>query len=93
MKKARVYVTLKGGVLDPQGQAVGRTLARMGYEEVSDVRIGKYVELEVADGTTSERLEEMCRKLIANTVIENYRVELDASTPAAAAEPAKKKKK
>ena len=93
MKKARVYVTLKGGVLDPQGQAVGRTLARMGYEEVSDVRIGKYVELEVADGTTSERLEEMCRKLIANTVIENYRVELDASAPAAAAEPAKKKKK
>ncbi|HUS66638.1 MAG TPA: phosphoribosylformylglycinamidine synthase subunit PurS [Kofleriaceae bacterium] len=93
MKKARVYVTLKGGVLDPQGQAVGRTLARMGYEEVSDVRIGKYVELEVADGTTSERLEEMCRKLIANTVIENYRVELDASVPAAAAEPAKKKKK
>ena len=93
MKKARVYVTLKGGVLDPQGQAVGRTLARMGYEEVSDVRIGKYVELEVADGTSAERLEEMCRKLIANTVIENYRVELDASAPAAAAEPAKKKKK
>ena len=90
--KARVYVTLKTGVLDPQGQAVGRTLARMGYEEVSDVRIGKYVELEVAEGTTTERLEEMCRKLIANTVIENYRVELDASAPAAA-EPVKKKKK
>ena len=74
--KARVYVTLKSGVLDPQGQAVGRTLARMGYEEVSDVRIGKYVELEVAEGTTAERIEEMCRKLIANTVIENYRVEI-----------------
>ena len=89
--RARVYVTLKSGVLDPQGQAVGRTLARMGYEEVADVRIGKYVELEVADGTSSQRLEEMCRKLIANTVIENYRVELDASAPAA--EAAKKKKK
>jgi phosphoribosylformylglycinamidine synthase subunit PurS len=89
--RAKVYVTLKTGVLDPQGQAVGRTLARMGYEEVSDVRIGKYVELEVADGTTAERIEEMCRKLIANTVIENYRVELDASEPAA--EPARKKKK
>ena len=96
MRKARVYVTLKPGVLDPQGQAVGRTLARMGYDEVSDVRIGKYVELEVADGTPAERLEEMCRRLIANTVIENYRVELDASAPPAAApavEPAKKKKK
>ena len=81
--KARVYVTLKSGVLDPQGQAVGRTLARMGYEEVADVRIGKYVELEVADGTSAERLEEMCRKLIANTVIENYRVDLDTASAAA----------
>jgi phosphoribosylformylglycinamidine synthase len=89
--RARVYVTLKTGVLDPQGQAVGRTLARMGYEEVADVRIGKYVELEVADGTSTARLEEMCRKLIANTVIEDYRVELVASAPAP--EPVKKKKK
>ena len=91
MTRARVYVTLKSGVLDPQGQAVGRTLARMGYEEVSDVRIGKYVELQVADGTSPQRVEEMCRKLIANTVIEDFRVELDAAAPPAAAAPPKKK--
>ena len=80
--KARVYVTLKPGVLDPQGQAVGRTLARMGYEEVRDVRIGKYVEVELVGGDEAAaraRLEEMCKKLIANTVIENYRVEISGS--------------
>ena len=77
--KARVYVTLKSGVLDPQGQAVGRTLARMGFEEVRDVRIGKYVEVDVAGEDAARvraRLEEMCRKLIANTVIEDFRVEV-----------------
>jgi phosphoribosylformylglycinamidine synthase len=92
--KARVYVTLKSGVLDPQGQAVGRTLARMGYEEVADVRIGKYVELEVKGedvALVQARVEEMCKKLIANTVIEDFRVEIDASAPVAA--PVKKKKK
>ena len=74
--KARVYVTLKKGVLDPQGSAVGKTLHRMGHEEVKDVRIGKYIELEVADGTSTAKIEEMCRKLLANTVIEDFRVEL-----------------
>ena len=74
--KVKVYVTLKNGVLDPQGQAVARTLARTGFQEVKDVRIGKYVELEVADGTSKEKLDEMCRKLLANTVIEDFRVEL-----------------
>jgi phosphoribosylformylglycinamidine synthase len=73
--KAKVFVTLKHGVLDPQGQAVQKTLARTGYAEVSAVRIGKYIELEVADGTSKERLEEMCRRLLANTVIEDFRVE------------------
>ena len=73
--KAKVYVTLKNGVLDPQGQAVQKTLARTGFEEVRDVRIGKYIELEVADGTPPARLEEMCRRLLANTVIEDFRVE------------------
>ena len=73
--KVKVFVTLKRGVLDPQGQAVQKTLARTGFEEVSAVRIGKYVELEVADGTTAARLDEMCRQLLANTVIEDYRVE------------------
>jgi phosphoribosylformylglycinamidine synthase len=78
--KARVYVTLKDGVLDPQGQAVGRTLGRLGYQEVADVRIGRYVELELAEADPArarERLDEMCKRLIANTVIENYRIELE----------------
>jgi len=70
--KAKVYVTLKQGVLDPQGQAVARTLRRMGFAEVADVRIGKYIEVEVED---RRRLEEMCKQLLANTVIEDYRIE------------------
>ena len=74
--KVKVFVTLKKGVLDPQGQAVQKTLARTGFEEVSAVRIGKYIELEVADGTPVARVEEMCKKLLANTVIEDYRVEV-----------------
>ena len=75
--KAKVYVTLKDGVLDPQGQAVKRTLARMGYAEVTGVRIGKYVEVEVqGEGPIARaRLEEMCQRLLANTVIEDYRIE------------------
>jgi phosphoribosylformylglycinamidine synthase len=76
--KAKVYVTLKGGVLDPQGQAVARSLVRLGFDEVKDARIGKYIELEL-DGDPKEarkRLEAMCEKLLANTVIEQYRIEL-----------------
>jgi phosphoribosylformylglycinamidine synthase len=73
--KVKVFVTLKKGVLDPQGQAVGRTLGRMGFEGVGDVRIGKYIELDVADGTPRAKLEEMCKSLLANTVIEDYRIE------------------
>jgi phosphoribosylformylglycinamidine synthase len=79
--KAKVYVTLKQGVLDPQGKAVQGTLARMGFEEVADVRIGKYVELRLdgADAAAARaRLDEMCRRLIANTVIEDYRIEVEA---------------
>ena len=77
--KARVYVTLKEGVLDPQGQATGRTLGRLGFDEVKDVRIGRYVEIELAGedpAAARARLDEMCKKLIANTVIENYRIEI-----------------
>ncbi len=79
-KKARVFVTLKRGVLDPQGSAVGRALHAMGYGEVSDVRLGKLIEVTL-DGSAPEaeerrRLDEMCRKLLANTVIEDYRIEL-----------------
>ncbi len=73
--KVKVYVTLRSGVLDPQGQAVQKTLVRTGFAEVADVRIGKYIELEVADGTPVAKLEEMCKKLLANTVIEDFRVE------------------
>jgi phosphoribosylformylglycinamidine synthase PurS subunit len=73
--KVKVYVTLKKGVLDPQGQAVQKTLARTGFSEVADVRIGKYIELDVAEGTAPARIEAMCKELLANTVIEDYRVE------------------
>ncbi len=78
-KKVRVYVTLKRGVLDPQGSAVGRALRTMGYHEVEDVRLGKYIEVTLGDGESAadatRRLDEMCRKLLANTVIEDYRFE------------------
>lgn len=77
--KAKVYVTLKSGVLDPQGQAVSRTLGKLGYEGVQSVRIGKYVEIEMAgeDRAVAEiELKKMCEELIANTVIEDYRIEL-----------------
>lgn len=73
--KARIFVTLKGGVLDPQGRAIQHALAGLGFDGVNDVRAGKLIELDVADGTSDEDLDAMCRKLLANTVIENYRVE------------------
>lgn len=77
--KARVFVTLKGGVLDPQGKAVRNGLLSLGYDEVQGVRQGKVfdVELETDDeARATERLEEMCKRLLANTVIEDYRFEL-----------------
>ena len=73
--KVRIFVSLKPGVLDPQGRAVHHALEGLGFDGVEDVRIGRIVEMEVADGTGDEALEEMCRKLLANTVIENYRIE------------------
>jgi phosphoribosylformylglycinamidine synthase PurS subunit len=76
--KARVVVTLKPSVLDPQGLAVTRALGSLGFDEVKGVRLGKIIELEV-DGTDAvaarKRVEQMCEKLLANTVIEEYRVE------------------
>ena len=79
-KKARVFVTLKRGVLDPQGSAVNRALHAMGYGEVADVRLGKLIEVtldeKVPEAEARKRLEEMCKKLLANTVIEDYRIEL-----------------
>lgn len=78
--KAIVHVGLKVGVLDPQGKAVADTLGRMGYGEVQSARIGKVIELELEDGLASDaaeaRVKEMCEQLLANTVIESYRIEL-----------------
>ena len=73
--KVRVVVTLKNGVLDPQGRAIHHALGSLGFAGVEDVRAGKIFELDVADDTDDEALDAMCRKLLANTVIENYRVE------------------
>jgi phosphoribosylformylglycinamidine synthase len=72
----RVFVTLKPGVLDPQGKAIHHALEGLGFGGVQDVRAGKLIELELADDAADEAaVGEMCRKLLANTVIENYRVE------------------
>ncbi|TCJ38861.1 phosphoribosylformylglycinamidine synthase subunit PurS [Parafrankia sp. BMG5.11] len=73
--KVRVHVSLKPGVLDPQGRAVHHALEGLGFSGVEDVRVGRLIELEVASGTTDAALDEMCRKLLANMVIENYRIE------------------
>ena len=73
--KARVFITLKPGVLDPQGKAIHHALEGLGFEGVSDVRAGKLIELDLADGTGDTAIEDMCRKLLANTVIENFRIE------------------
>ncbi|MEG3123021.1 phosphoribosylformylglycinamidine synthase subunit PurS [Sphingomonas sp. GB1N7] len=73
--KLRIIVTLKPGVLDPQGKAIHKALEGLGFAGVEDVRQGKLIELDVADDTSDASIDEMCRKLLANTVIENYRVE------------------
>jgi phosphoribosylformylglycinamidine synthase len=73
--KVRIHVSLKPGVLDPQGRAVHHALEGLGFSGVQDVRVGRLVELEVADETTDGELDEMCRKLLSNQVIENYRIE------------------
>jgi phosphoribosylformylglycinamidine synthase len=78
--KARVYITLKKGVLDPQGKAVMGALNALAFKEVKDVRVGKFMELELEDASkekSEKRLKEMCEKLLANTVIEDYRVEIE----------------
>jgi len=78
--KANVYVTLKTEVLDPQGDAVRRALGDLGYEGVESVRVGKLIEIETSDADGDEaartRLEEMARKLLANPVIEDFRLEI-----------------
>jgi len=77
--KAKIKITLKKGVLDPQGKAIEGALHSLGFPDVQHVRQGKYIELEVPEADRAaaiEWVEAMCRKLLANTVIENYEVEL-----------------
>lgn len=79
--KARVHVTLKEGVLDPQGKAIANALAALGFNGVRGVRQGKYIEIDVDEtdpGKAKSAVDEMCVKLLANTVIEDYTIELDA---------------
>ncbi len=77
--KARVHVTLKDGVLDPQGKAIAQALGRLGFSGVNGVRQGKYIEIDLAETDAvkaRETVEAMCGRLLANTVIENYAIEL-----------------
>lgn len=77
--KARVHVTLKNGVLDPQGKAIGHALASLGFAGVNDVRQGKFIEIDLTETdpkTAEANVKAMCQKLLANTVIENYSVEI-----------------
>ena len=74
--KARVHVMLKNGVLDPQGEAVRHALGALGFEGVRGVRQGKVIELDLAEGTSEADVSAMCEKLLANTVIESYTVEM-----------------
>ncbi len=77
--KAKIHVTLKQGILDPQGKAIEHALDSLGFKNAGNVRVGKYLELEVdeADTTKAEQLvKAMCEKLLANTIVEEYRYEL-----------------
>ena len=77
--KARIFVTLKNGVLDPQGKAIGNALHNLGFASVGEVRQGKVIEIELSESDETKAkadLKEMCEKLLANTVIESYEIEL-----------------
>ena len=79
--KARVHITLKNGVLDPQGKAIENALGGLGFSEISEVRQGKYIEIVLANASPAAAraaVESMCEKLLANTVIENYEIDLEA---------------
>lgn len=79
MKKVNIYVTLRESILDPQGSAVKGSLTKMGYSEVEDLRIGKYLELTIADSDRDidTLVKEMCEKVLTNVVIEDYRYEVE----------------
>ncbi|MBV8650400.1 MAG: phosphoribosylformylglycinamidine synthase subunit PurS [Alphaproteobacteria bacterium] len=77
--KARIHVTLKSGVLDPQGKAIGHALGNLGFTGVREVRQGKFIEIELDESDPARarsNLEAMCKQLLANTVIENYAIEI-----------------
>jgi phosphoribosylformylglycinamidine synthase len=79
--KVRVHITLKNGVLDPQGKAISNALGSLGFDGVQDVRQGKFIELDISEtdeARARDAVDSMCRKLLANTVIEDYRIDLDA---------------
>ena len=73
--KIQIFVTLKNGVLDPQGKAIHHALEGLGFSGVNDVRSGRLIEMDVDDDVSDDALESMCQKLLANMVIENYRIE------------------
>ena len=78
--KAKIHITLKEGVLDPQGKAINQALNGLGFKGVDNVRQGKYIELEIAETNAAkarEQVEQMCRQLLANMVIENYKIDLE----------------
>ena len=78
--KAKVHVSLKDGVLDPQGRAIKNALNSIGFDGISEVRQGKYIEIvleDICSAGAEEKVREMCDKLLVNTVIEKYEVELD----------------
>jgi phosphoribosylformylglycinamidine synthase PurS subunit len=77
--KAKIHVTLKQGILDPQGKAIEHALATLGYNAVNNVRVGKYMELELKETEKAKaeaQVKAMCEKLLANTIIEEYKYEL-----------------
>jgi phosphoribosylformylglycinamidine synthase PurS subunit len=79
--KARVHITLKDGVLDPQGKTIAQALASLGFNGVNDVRQGKFIELDIEAGSPDAaraEVQRMCAQLLANTVIENYQIEIES---------------
>jgi phosphoribosylformylglycinamidine synthase len=85
--KAKVHITLKNGVLDPQGKAIRNALVHLGFDGVEEVRQGKYIEIKLADTDPAQakaRVAAMCEKLLANMIIENYSVEVEGEGALAA---------
>jgi phosphoribosylformylglycinamidine synthase len=80
--KAKIHITLKNGVLDPQGRAIANTLNHLGYPQVAEAKQGKFIELKLTETDAVKakaQVEEMCQKLLANTVVENYAIELESA--------------